>query len=106
MVNNRFLMTELYELTMSNGFFMSGKANEIAHFDLFFRKVPDKGGFAIFAGLSRMIELIKKIEANGEAATHAAVKKDLSNCVNYSIALKSVLFSISQLYYSSEIYQA
>ena len=41
MVNNRFLMTELYELTMANGFFMSGKANEIAHFDLFFRKVPD-----------------------------------------------------------------
>lgn len=31
---------------------------------------------------------INKIEANGEAATHAAVKKDLSNCVNYSIALK------------------
>ncbi|MBQ2836137.1 MAG: hypothetical protein IJE68_04820 [Clostridia bacterium] len=31
---------------------------------------------------------INKIEANGEAATHAAIKKDLSNCVNYSIALK------------------
>ena len=31
---------------------------------------------------------IDKIEANGEAATHAALKKDLSNCVNYSIALK------------------
>ena len=42
MINNRFLMTELYELTMANGFFMSGKANEIAHFDLFFRKVSHK----------------------------------------------------------------
>ncbi len=59
--NNRFLMTELYELTMSNGYFMGGKAREIAYFDLFFRKVPDKGGFAVFAGLSRMIELIKNI---------------------------------------------
>ncbi len=59
--NNRFLMTELYELTMANGYFMGGKAREIAYFDLFFRKVPDKGGFAIFAGLSRMIELIKNV---------------------------------------------
>lgn len=33
---------------------------------------------------------IDKIEANGEAATHAAVKRDLSNCVNYSIALKKL----------------
>ncbi len=62
MINrNRFLMTELYELTMANGYFMGGKAREIAYFDLFFRKVPDKGGFAIFAGLSRIIELIKNI---------------------------------------------
>ena len=58
---NCFLMTEMYELTMANGLYMSGKANEIAYFDLFFRKVPDKGGFAIFSGLSRIVELIKNI---------------------------------------------
>ncbi len=59
---NCFLMTELYELTMANGLYMSGKADEIAYFDLFFRKVPDKGGFAIFSGLSRIVELIKNIK--------------------------------------------
>lgn len=59
---NCFLMTELYELTMANGLYMSGKADEIAYFDLFFRKVPDNGGFAIFSGLSRIVELIKNIE--------------------------------------------
>ena len=59
---NCFLMTELYELTMANGLYMSGKADEIAYFDLFFRKVPDNGGFAIFSGLSRIIELIKNIK--------------------------------------------
>lgn len=58
---NCFLMTELYELTMANGLFMSGKADEIAYFDLFFRKVPDNGGFAIFSGVSRIVELIKNI---------------------------------------------
>ena len=59
---NCFLMTELYELTMANGLYMSGKADEIAYFDLFFRKVPDNGGFAIFSGLSRIVELIKNIK--------------------------------------------
>lgn len=59
---NCFLMTELYELTTANGLYMSGKADEIAYFDLFFRKVPDKGGFAIFSGLSRIVELIKNIK--------------------------------------------
>ena len=59
---NCFLMTELYELTMANGLYMSGKADEIAYFELFFRKVPDNGGFAIFSGLSRIVELIKNIK--------------------------------------------
>lgn len=59
---NLSLMTELYELTMANGWVEGEKANEIAYFDLFFRKVPDKGGFAVFAGLSQIIEYIKNLE--------------------------------------------
>ena len=89
MVNNRFLMTELYELTMANGFFMSGKANEIAHFDLFFRKVPDKGGFAIFAGLSRMIELIKNISFTEEDLEYV---KSLGLCDEFIDYLRDFKF--------------
>ena len=89
MVNNRFLMTELYELTMANGFFMSGKANEIAHFDLFFRKVPDKGGFAIFAGLSRMIELIKNISFTEEDLGYV---KSLGLCDEFIDYLRNFKF--------------
>lgn len=59
--SNLSLMTELYELTMANGFLSDGKAQEIAYFDLFFRKVPDNGGFAVFAGLSQIIEYIKNL---------------------------------------------
>ncbi len=59
---NLSLMTELYELTMANGFLKNGKADEIAYFDLFFRKVPDNGGFAVFAGLSQIVEYIKNIK--------------------------------------------
>lgn len=63
---NLSLMTELYELIQANGWFLSGKGEEIAYFDLYFRKVPDKGGFAIFAGLSQIIDYIKNYEFKEE----------------------------------------
>lgn len=66
MKRNLSLMTELYELTMANGFLKNGKADEIAYFDLFFRKVPDNGGFAVFAGLSQIIEYIETLSFNEE----------------------------------------
>ena len=44
---NYTLLCDFYELTMANGYFLSGKGNEIAYFDVFFRKIPDGGGFAI-----------------------------------------------------------
>ena len=66
MKRNLSLMTELYELTMANGFFENGKTDEIAYFDLFFRRVPDKGGFAVFAGLSQIIEYLKNLSFSQE----------------------------------------
>ncbi|MBR2455355.1 MAG: nicotinate phosphoribosyltransferase [Clostridia bacterium] len=64
MKRNLSLMTELYELTMANGFLENKKADDIAYFDLFFRRVPDKGGFAVFAGLSQIIEYLKNLSFN------------------------------------------
>lgn len=52
---NMTLLTDFYELTMANGYFETGMANDIAYFDMFFRKIPDEGGFAIMAGLEQMI---------------------------------------------------
>lgn len=66
MQKNLSLMTEFYELTMANGFFENGKADEIAYFDLFFRRVPDKGGFAVFAGLSQIVEYVKNLKFTDE----------------------------------------
>lgn len=63
---NLSLMTELYELTMANGWVEGGKTDEIAYFDLFFRKVPDNGGFAVFAGLSQIVEYIKNLKFTEE----------------------------------------
>ena len=58
---NHTLLCDFYELTMANGYFELGKGNEIAYFDVFFRKVPDGGGFAIAAGLEQVIDYIKAL---------------------------------------------
>ena len=59
---NATLLCDFYELTMANGYFKLGKGDEIAYFDVFFRKVPDGGGFAIAAGLEQVIEYIKNLK--------------------------------------------
>ena len=55
------LVTDFYELTMSNAYFEKGMQNTIAYFDVFFRKIPDKGGYAICAGLEQIIEYIENL---------------------------------------------
>ena len=63
---NYTLLCDFYELTMANGYFELGKANEISYFDVFYRKVPDGGGFAIAAGLEQVIDYIKKLKFTDE----------------------------------------
>ena len=53
---NLTLLTDFYELTMGNGYFRSGMKDIITYFDVFFRNVPDGGGYAIAAGLDQVIE--------------------------------------------------
>ena len=55
---NLELIADFYEFTMSNGYFQKNM-QEIAYFDVFFRKVPDNGGYAIMAGLEQIIEFVK-----------------------------------------------
>lgn len=56
------LVTDFYEFTMSNGFFNKNMDNTIAYFDVFFRQIPDKGGYVIFAGLEQIIEYIQNLK--------------------------------------------
>ncbi|MCK5554017.1 MAG: nicotinate phosphoribosyltransferase, partial [Deltaproteobacteria bacterium] len=60
-MRNLTLLTDLYELTMVGGYFVTGKKDQWANFDYFFRKVPDEGGFCIAAGLEQVIEYIENI---------------------------------------------
>ena len=51
---NHTMLCDFYQLTMANGYFQSGKKDQICYFDVFFRSVPDGGGFAIAAGLEEV----------------------------------------------------
>lgn len=61
------MITDFYELTMANGYFESGMAEDVACFDMFFRRVPDEGGFAIMAGLEQVIEYLKGLKFEEES---------------------------------------
>ena len=63
---NLTMLTDFYELTMANGYFETGMADDIAYFDMFFRRVPDGGGYAIMAGVEQMIEYLKNLEFTDE----------------------------------------
>ena len=58
---NMAMLCDFYEFTMSNGYFKNGFYKQNVYFDVFFRKVPDNGGFAIVAGLEQVIGYIKNL---------------------------------------------
>ena len=59
---NYTMLTDFYELTMANGYFELGKKDEIAYFDMFFRRVPDGGGYAITAGLEQVGDYLQNLK--------------------------------------------
>ena len=75
---NKTLLCDFYELTMANGYYELGKGEEIAYFDVFFRSVPDGGGFAIAAGLEQVIEYIKSLHFSEDDIAFLREKKMFS----------------------------
>ena len=63
---NLSMLFDFYEMTMSNGYFRKGMKDRITYFDIFFRRVPDGGGFAIAAGLEQLIEYIEDLHFDEE----------------------------------------
>ena len=58
---NLTMLCDFYELTMGNGYWSKGFQDQITYFDVFFRDVPDKGGFAIAAGLEQVVDYIQNL---------------------------------------------
>ena len=63
---NLTMLCDFYELTMANGYFLKGFQDKITYFDIFFRRVPDGGGFAIAAGLEQLVDYIKNLHFSPE----------------------------------------
>ncbi len=63
---NFTMLCDFYELTMANGYFQTGLKDRICYFDVFFRSVPDNGGFALAAGLAQVVEYIQQLHFDEE----------------------------------------
>ena len=63
---NCTMLCDFYQLTMGNGYFRTRHADRIAYFDVFFRRVPDGGGYAICAGLEQVINYIQGLRFSEE----------------------------------------
>ena len=91
---NLTLLTDLYQLTMMQGYFKAGNKN-VAVFDAFYRSNPSKGGYAIFAGLEQVIEYIKELRFDEE---------DITYFRNLGIFDEDFLEYLANFHFSGDIY--
>lgn len=73
-MRNLTMLVDYYELTMANSYYVNNR-NQIATFDLFFRKIPDRGGYAIMAGLQQAIQYITELKFTEEDTKYLRSKK-------------------------------
>ncbi len=59
---NLTMLTDFYEITMANGYFANGYRDKIVYFDMFFRHIPDEGGYAVMAGVQQLVDYLKNLE--------------------------------------------
>ena len=58
---NLTMLVDFYEITMANGYLRSGIGDKIAYFDMFFRRIPDNGGYAIMAGVEQVVDYLQSL---------------------------------------------
>jgi len=63
---NMSMLTDFYELTMGKGYLDQDLVDRIAYFDLFFRQVPEQGGYAIMAGVEQIVDYLKNLHFTDE----------------------------------------
>lgn len=63
---NLTMLMDFYELSMANGYFANGKQDTVAWFDMFFRRIPDGGGFAIMAGIRQLVDYLENLRFTQE----------------------------------------
>jgi len=69
---NLSMLTDFYEITMSNAYYKMGMKDTIAVFDMFFRDVPERGGFAIMAGVEQLVGYLRNLHFSEEDLAYLA----------------------------------
>lgn len=77
-IDNISLLADFYEFTMSQGYFNNNFKDKIAVFDMFFRKVPENGGYAIMAGLEQLIEYLTNLRFDDDDIAYLRSKGKFS----------------------------
>lgn len=75
---NLSMLTDFYEMTMANGYLETGMGDEIAYFDMFFRRIPDNGGFVLLAGLEQVVEYLNNLNFTEEDIAYLESRKCFS----------------------------
>lgn len=90
--------TDYYELTMAQGYYLSGTYQKKASFDYFFRKVPFQGGYVIFAGLKELVETIKHITFSEEEIFYLKEEGFADSFINYlkDFSFKGNIWSVKE----------
>lgn len=83
LTRNYTLMSDEYEFSMANGYLQNGKENEEAVFDIFFRKVPSNGGYAVMAGLDKVIPYIENLRFKEQELDYFRRKGYPEEFINY-----------------------
>ncbi len=73
--NNLTMLTDFYEITMANGFFETGNGERTVYFDMFFRRIPDGGGYAVMAGVEQLVHYLKNLSFTDEDIAYLAERK-------------------------------
>lgn len=92
---NYTLLCDFYELTMGNAYYETNMGQKRTYFDLFFRTVPDGGGFAIAAGLEQVIQYIKNLHFSEEDIAFLREKK---------LFAEDFLSSLRDFHFTGDIY--
>ncbi|KOA21382.1 nicotinate phosphoribosyltransferase pncB2 [Clostridium homopropionicum DSM 5847] len=76
---NLTMLVDFYELTMGNGYLESDLSDTIAYFDMFFRRIPDGGGYCIMSGVEQLIEYLSNLKFTDEDIDYLKSKNYFSD---------------------------
>lgn len=76
---NLTMLTDFYEITMANGYFTNGYKDKTVYFDMFFRQIPDNGGYAIMAGVEQIAEYLEKLKFTDDDIEYLRERKMFSD---------------------------